>query len=68
MNIFGVGMSPFIMNVLPCCIVIFINNRYLLTLWWRSFYRGIRHPEQNTNAICHDCNGNHNGNAAHFWL
>ena len=29
MNIFGVGMSPFIMNVCACCIVIFINNRLL---------------------------------------
>ncbi|MCD7816776.1 MAG: MATE family efflux transporter, partial [Bacteroides sp.] len=26
-NIFGIGMSPFVMNVCACCIVIFINNR-----------------------------------------
>lgn len=29
LNIFGVGMSPFVMNVCACCIVIFINNRLL---------------------------------------
>lgn len=29
LNILGVGMSPFIMNVCACCIVIFINNRLL---------------------------------------
>ncbi len=28
-NIFSIGMSPFIMNVCACCIVIFINNRLL---------------------------------------
>ncbi len=26
-NIFSIGMSPFVMNVCACCIVIFINNR-----------------------------------------
>lgn len=28
-NIFAIGMSPFVMNVCACCIVIFINNRLL---------------------------------------
>lgn len=28
-NIFSIGMSPFMMNVCACCIVIFINNRLL---------------------------------------
>lgn len=28
-NIFSIGMSPFVMNVCACCIVIFINNRLL---------------------------------------
>lgn len=29
LNIFSIGMSPFVMNVCACCIVIFINNRLL---------------------------------------
>ncbi|WP_300724555.1 MATE family efflux transporter [uncultured Bacteroides sp.] len=29
LSIFGIGMSPFVMNVCACCIVIFINNRLL---------------------------------------
>ena len=40
MNIFGVGMSPFIMNVCACCIVIFINNR-LLTYGGQTLRLGI---------------------------
>ncbi len=28
-HIFAIGMSPFVMNVCACCIVIFINNRLL---------------------------------------
>ena len=29
LSVFGIGMSPFVMNVCACCIVIFINNRLL---------------------------------------
>jgi len=28
-NVFGIGMSPFMMNVCACCVTIFINNRLL---------------------------------------
>ena len=28
-NVFGIGLSPFIMNVCACCVTIFINNRLL---------------------------------------
>lgn len=63
-SIFAIGMSPFLMNVCACAIVIVINNSLFAGTRRRHGYRCLRNHQPVADALCHDRTGTDDGYAA----
>ena len=61
-SIFAIGMSPFLMNVCACAIVIIVNNSL------QEYYRCLRHYQSPVDTLRNDCVGTDYGNATHCRL
>lgn len=61
-SILSIGMSPFLMNVTACVIVIIVNNS-LQQYGGDMFHRGIWHYQPTAGTLCNDCIGADDGNA-----
>ena len=61
-SILSIGMSPFLMNVTACVIVIIVNNS-LQQYGGDMAHRGIWHYQPAAGTLCNDCIGVDDGNA-----